>query len=252
MTTDQVRPKFGWDAWARWDALHFLSIAESGYGPEVVGGNAPAFFPLFPLAVRVVSAAGIEPLHAGILVSFVSTFVASAYLYRLAQLHGFDGDRSIVYLLLFPTGVFLVAPYTEALFLACAVPAFYYAQERAWPAALFTAIAVGTRTVGLFVLLGVAVELAHVGAWPHWRRLAWAVVAPDGGLAAILALRPLPATRERIVLDLHAGAEGGLGSRLHGLYRRVLWRRTPGPATTGPTSCSRGGWRSSSRPSRWR
>ena len=177
MTTDQVKPKFGWDAWARWDALHFLSIAESGYGPEVVGGNAPAFFPLFPLAVRVVSAAGIEPLHAGILVSFVSTFVASAYLYRLAQLHGFDGDRSIVYLLLFPTGVFLVAPYTEALFLAGAVPAFYYAQRgRAWPAALFTAIAVGTRTVGLFVLLGVAVELAR-RAWPHWRRLASAVVA---------------------------------------------------------------------------
>lgn len=177
LTTDQVKPELKWDIWLQWDAHHFLSIAADGYGPDVVGGNAPAFFPLYPLAIRWVSALGVEPLHAGLLISAAATFVASVYLYRLAELHGFDGERSVVYLLLFPTGVFLVAPYTEALFLAGAVPAFYYAlRGRAWPAALFTAVAVGSRTVGLFVLLGVALELAR-RAWPSWKKLASAVAA---------------------------------------------------------------------------
>ncbi len=177
MVTDQVKPFFDWKIWLQWDAYHFVAIAEQGYGPDIVAGNAPAFFPLFPLGLRVLTTIGLEPVHAGLLISAVSTFVASAYLYRLAELHGFDGERSVVYLLLFPTGVFLVAPYTEALFLAGAVPAFYYGlRGRPWPAAVFTAIAVGSRTVGLFVLLGVAIELAR-RAWPSWKKMASAVAA---------------------------------------------------------------------------
>lgn len=177
MTTEQTKPEFKWDIWMQWDAHHFVTIAQEGYGPEIVGGNAPAFFPLFPMALRALIAVGLEPVHAGLLISAVGTFVASAYLYRLAELHGFDGERSVVYLMLFPTAVFLVAPYTEALFLAGAIPAFYYGLKgRPWPAALFTAVAVGTRTVGLFVLLGVAIELAR-RAWPSWRKMASAVAA---------------------------------------------------------------------------
>nr|WP_231980375.1 mannosyltransferase family protein [Tessaracoccus coleopterorum] len=177
IVTDTVKPHLDWNIWLQWDAHHYIEIAENGYGPDVVAGNAPAFFPLFPLALRALMAIGIAPVHAGLLISAVATFVACAYLYRLAQLHGLDGDRAIIYLLLFPTGVFLTAGYTEALFLAGAIPAFYYAQRgRPWEAALFTAIAVGSRTVGLFVLLGVAIELAR-RAWPSVRGMISAVAA---------------------------------------------------------------------------
>lgn len=177
MVTEPGKPHFDWQIWLQWDAVHYLAIAEKGYVTDIVAGNAPAFFPLYPLMIRALTEIGIDPLHAGLLISAIATFVASVYLYRLAELHGFDGERSVVYALLFPTGVFLVAPYTEALFLAGAVPAFYYAlRGKPWQAALFTAIAVGTRTVGLFVLLGVALELARK-AWPSWKKLAAAVAA---------------------------------------------------------------------------
>jgi hypothetical protein len=59
----------------------------------------------------------------------------------------------------FPTGLFLVAPYTEALFLAGAIPAFYYARSGQWRfVALPAAVAMGTRNTGLFLIIGLAVE----------------------------------------------------------------------------------------------
>lgn len=176
-TRDEMQPEFTLETWLRWDAEYFIEIAQRGYAADVASGNAAAFFPLFPLSVRGLSALGLEPLIAGMLISLLATFVACVYLHRLAKLHGFAGRHSQLYLLLFPTAAFLVAPYTEALFLAGAIPAFYYAYGgRPWPAALFAAVAVGTRTVGLLVLVGVAFELAR-RVWPDWRKLLMSALA---------------------------------------------------------------------------
>ncbi|MGH2400896.1 MAG: mannosyltransferase family protein, partial [bacterium] len=77
-----------------------------------------------------------------------------------AELGEGTGRRAALYLILFPTSVFLLAPYSEALFLAGAIPAFYYARRERWLAASIpAAVAVGTRAAGIFLLAGLAVEL---------------------------------------------------------------------------------------------
>lgn len=188
LATGVGSPGFRLDIWRRWDASLYLDIAQRGYAADVADGNAAAFFPLYPLGVRALAATGLGHLEAALLLSGLATLVACAYLYRLAeQVHGLDGARAALYLLLFPTAVFLAAPYTEALFLAGAIPAFHYAQRgRPWMAAPFAAVAVGTRTVGLLVLAGVAVELLLRGG-RRWQALAQTAAVTLLGLLPLLA-----------------------------------------------------------------
>ena len=151
------------DIWERWDARHFQVVAEHGWtGPEAESARAGAFFPLYPLVIRALASIGFDTILAGLLVSAVSTVVACTYLIKLADFEIGEGAgrRAALYLILFPTAVFLVAPYSEALFLAGAIPAFYFARRGMWwHAALPAAVAVATRAAGMFLLAGLAVEL---------------------------------------------------------------------------------------------
>ena len=147
------------DLWVRWDAAHLLVIAQHGYFAPESDVHAAAFFPLFPLATRGLLWLA-EPVVAGMIVSFVASIVAFRYLYGLSEAEQpGSGMRAIVYLAFFPTALFLVAPYTEALFLAGAIPAFYFAKKRRWLfVALPCAIAVASRAAGMFLLVGLVVE----------------------------------------------------------------------------------------------
>ena len=151
------------DIWNRWDARHFQVVAEHGWvGAEAESARAGAFFPLYPLAIRALTWIGLDTILAGMVISAGATLVATAYLIKLAELEIGEraGRRAALYLILFPTGVFLVAPYSEALFLAGAIPAFYFARRGMWwHAALPAGVAVATRAAGMFLLAGLAVEL---------------------------------------------------------------------------------------------
>ena len=154
------------DIWVRWDARHFLEVAEFGYTDVRTDPHATAFFPLYPLLIKALGAAGLPLPAAGMLISTGATVVACAYLYALAEEEVGEGAgrRAALYLVLFPTAVFLIAPYSEALFLAGAVPAFYYARRGLWLfAALPAAVAVGARAAGLFLLFGLALEVVRRG-----------------------------------------------------------------------------------------
>jgi Mannosyltransferase (PIG-V) len=148
--------------WGRWDAQHFLVVAEHGWsGPDALPARPAAFFPFYPLGIRALAAIGLDPILAGMLISTAATIVACAFLIRLAdeEFGGGAGRRAALYLLLFPTAVFLAAPYSEALFLAGAIPAFYYARRGRWMmAALPLALATGSRAAGMFLLAGLAFE----------------------------------------------------------------------------------------------
>ena len=152
------------EMWTRWDARHFLEIAEFGYTDPRSDAHATAFFPLWPLLIRALSATGITPAFAGMLLATAASVVAVAYLYRLAEEElGRDaGRRASLYLLFFPTAVFLVAPYSESLFLAGAIPAFYYARRGRWIASgMCAAVAMGARAAGVFLLCGLALEFVR-------------------------------------------------------------------------------------------
>ena len=170
------------DIWNRWDAPHFLEIARYGYGPPADPARI-VLFPLFPYLIRAGSIF-VNPVAAGMVITFISTLAAAAGLYRLARFdHGRATARwSVLAMSVFPTAYALVAPYSEAPFLAFAIWAFVLAREDNWRAAgILTLLAGATRIQGAFLIPALAVEY-----WLARRRVdrdaRWLVVALGGPL----------------------------------------------------------------------
>lgn len=152
---DVVEHDVGWavDVWGRWDSGWFLQIAQHGY---VDPGHSTAFFPLYPLLMRGVGWFLLgHYLLAGVLVSLVTSAAAFVVLWSLAgELVGEDSARrSLLYLALFPTTLFLLAVYSESLYLLLSAAAFLYAVRGRWGRAGGAAgLAALTRVSGVMLL----------------------------------------------------------------------------------------------------
>jgi len=161
----------------RWDSVWFLAIAADGYG----GGAREAFFPLYPLVVRVAGApfGSGSTLVAGALVSTALLAVALVLLHRLVALdHGRAVARNAVLVTaLFPMSFFFSAVYSESLFLALSVGAVYAARRERWAwAGALGLLGATTRSAGVLLL----VPLAMIYLW-------------DTGRPSLRAWRPLRA-----------------------------------------------------------
>jgi hypothetical protein len=169
----------------RQDAQWFLRLATTGYAP---GDHSAAFFPGFPLAVRGVDLVpGIGPLGAGLLVANVAAFAALLLLHALTRLElGAEAARrAVLFTALFPTAFFLYAPYSESLFLLASIAAFWFARRDRWAfAAAAGAVAAATRSVGVLLVLALAVEALaqHRRGRPLLPRLAAAAAVAIGPL----------------------------------------------------------------------
>jgi hypothetical protein len=137
---------------ARWDSVWYLAIAGGGYGD----GAREAFFPLYPLLVRVAGAPLGSALVGGALVSTALLGVALVVLHRLVAL---DHDRAVarnavLVTALFPMSFFFSAVYSESLFLALSVGAVYAARRRRWMwAGALGGLAASTRSAGVVLLV---------------------------------------------------------------------------------------------------
>ncbi len=156
----------GWlSRWDHWDVGLFVKIAKWGYGGypgHYSDRGAVAFFPGEPLLLRAVHAVVGDWVAAGLLISLVAGAVASVALARLAarEFGGAAGARAVLLLVLSPYAVFLAAGYSEALFLAFALPAWLAVRDDRWAAAgALAALACAVRVTGAFLLLGLVVEL---------------------------------------------------------------------------------------------
>lgn len=171
---------------ARWDAMWFLSIAEDGYD-----GQRAAFFPLYPLLVRVVAWAVREPVIAGIAVSLACLLGALVLLHVLVALDFGREAAALTVLLvaLFPGALWFSAIYSEALFLLLSVGAVLAARTGHWAwAGAAGALAASTRSAGLVLVVALGLLWWAQGRRP--RDLAWLALVPAGLLAfsALLAL----------------------------------------------------------------
>lgn len=149
--------------WSHWDGEWFLQISSRGY--QVHDGTV-AFFPLYPLLVKVVAfLLGGNYLLAGVVVSSGATLVVLLLLYELClrEWGVAVASTTCLYLVVFPMAFFLAAIYSEALFLALTLGAFWCARylRRWWLAGLLAALATLTRSTG-FLLIGPL-------AWEWWQ-----------------------------------------------------------------------------------
>lgn len=161
-----------WDRWAQWDFFHFRAVAEVWYAGRPTGVPIEAFFPGFPFTLWVLHGVGLPHVLAGLVVSAAAGAVAVVALRRLGDLEAGPGvgNRAVLLLVLAPPAVFLAAPYTEALFLAFAIPAWLAARRGNWPLAVLLCAGAGTvRVSGLF--LGAALVVEFLTS-PHrsWRQ----------------------------------------------------------------------------------
>jgi Mannosyltransferase (PIG-V) len=151
--------------WTQWDVDLFIEIAKYGYRgdpgrPQDAG--LPAFFPGLPMLIRAVHVVVPSWELSALLISLVAGAVALVALARLG------GIRASVALVLSPYAVFLFAGYSEALFLAFALPAWSFARRRRWePAVLCAMGAACVRVTGLFLAVALIVEF--VLADRRWR-----------------------------------------------------------------------------------
>jgi Gpi18-like mannosyltransferase len=142
--------------WGRWDAVHYLDIATDGYQ-----GTDMAFFPLYPLLIRIVGSLAGNHLIAGLLISNASFFFGLLYLYKLLE-REYDravARRAIFYVSIFPTSVYFAAVYTESLFFMLTVASFYYMRSRRWwMAGIFGFFAALTRVEGVLLVVPFVIE----------------------------------------------------------------------------------------------
>jgi Gpi18-like mannosyltransferase len=140
---------------SNWDGPNYLSIAKNGYTNK----NEANFFPLYPLLIRAVHVIIPSLLDSGLIVAWCC-LIGALYYYLKILKHFFkikdnvEAIRGLLFLALFPTGVFLIATYTESLFAFLALGALYYALRNSYiKATIFTAFLTATHINGLLVVL---------------------------------------------------------------------------------------------------
>jgi Dolichyl-phosphate-mannose-protein mannosyltransferase len=193
----------GWrtvmDLLLSFDGRWYTMLAAQGYGQSgiVEANGVPdnyrlAFFPLYPMVIRLVSRATGMPVEAAAIVVSVLASIAAAWaLYAIGErLYG----RRVGVLLaaawaLVPEGVTEHAGFTESLFTALAAWALYAVLVRQWVVAgCLVAIAGLTRptAVALVGTVGLAALVAIVRRRDGWEPYVAVLVCPIGYVAYLL------------------------------------------------------------------
>jgi hypothetical protein len=145
------------------DGGWYVDIATNGYEQrpfEATEQRNWAFFPLYPLLLRLAARITGGFALTGMLLSNIFLLPALILLHKTALAFGLDeegADRTIFYLAAFPTSYFFSLTQTESLFLLTTVGSFYAAtRERWWLAGVIGALATATRFTGILLVPALA------------------------------------------------------------------------------------------------
>jgi hypothetical protein len=218
--------------WFGWDTISYLSIAIRGYQPDA----SIAFMPLYPLLIRLSAPIfGGNYLLAALVLSTLLCILALILMYELLveMLPQTVARDAVVMFLTFPTAFFLLAGYTESLFMGFVLAFWLLARKKRWFwAALFAGLATLTRLQGVI--------LSAVLLWMMFTSL---IEQPAASLAGQLrqVFGLFTSFREKLVEGIHpfawlavlipalvaAGYQHWLGSAGYGTIAgalRVYWR----------------------------
>lgn len=151
----------GWllGPWQRFDTQRYIRIAREGYQHEADS----VFPPLYPLAIGGLGQLlGGRFLLAALLISNGTLLGLLVVFQRFMAAQGQTAvaNRTLVYFVLFPTGFFLFAGYSESLFILLAIGALWQGQNgRFWLAASLAFLAALTRLNGWLLIVPLAYQL---------------------------------------------------------------------------------------------
>ena len=179
-----------------WDSNYFLSIAGNGYFGAGQDRALEGYFPGYPLTARGLSdlftfwSSTVASITAAMwVVSAIASLAAAAVLWRLVDTTCPPGTAAPATLLFVagPYAVFLAANYSESLYLAFAVAAWYCAtKNKWWLAGCWCAGATFTRINGAFLVIALIVVYVGQRSRQHrrimTRDLAWVALAFSGVL----------------------------------------------------------------------
>jgi Mannosyltransferase (PIG-V) len=141
---------------AAWDGVWYSRIALHGYLLVPDRQSDPAFFPLYPLLLKLVGATGLPLAVAGMLLSNL-LFLAALLAFEALTAHLFDREfarRATVLLAVFPTTYVCSMIYPESLVLLAGSLTGLFALRGRWGACAATAaVAALARPEGILLVL---------------------------------------------------------------------------------------------------
>lgn len=151
---DPPAPGTVYEQWNKWDVAWYTMISDLGYTWD---HHSPAFFPLYPMLVRLVN-----PLVPGasfpaaLTVSFATSLAALILMHRLTRVFFSDevARRASFYVIAWPTAFLLVNAYNESLLIALSLGALYLLHRGRWGwAALVIGFASSARLSGILLVV---------------------------------------------------------------------------------------------------
>ncbi len=153
--------------WNRWDATHYLGLAQNGYTATGEGRFSIVFYPLYPWMVRAFALVTQSYFGAALFVSGIASVGVGLLLRRLVELDysAKVGQLAVWFLFIFPTAYFFHIGYSESLFLALVLGSVLAARRQYWAlAGVLGALAGLARVNGLLLVPTLMVE-----AWLQYR-----------------------------------------------------------------------------------
>jgi Gpi18-like mannosyltransferase len=146
---------------SNWDGVRYISISQHGYNDKFLTG----WFPLYPGLIFLLNKVIGSALMSALLISWVCLAGAIYYYAKIIKLYfkvndNLDALKATLFFVLFPSGVYLLAAYTESLFALLSLAAIYYALKKKYiRTALLSMLATATHINGMFILLFVVLIL---------------------------------------------------------------------------------------------
>lgn len=173
-------------AYQQWDANLYINYAQHGLFSGASSPNNAAFLLGYPILLAFVHLFVRNWLDSALLLSLIAGCVAAVLLNRMA-----GSTRAGLFLFTAPAAVFLTVGYSESVFLAFAVGAWYSAQHGEWSLArLLAGLASLTRIEGLALVPAlVLLALTQPGSARRLGAAASAAAAAVGPFLYALYLR---------------------------------------------------------------
>lgn len=144
------------ESFSWWDGGWYLEIVQKGYfflGPETQSNIV--FFPFYPFLGKILTAIFHSDLLSLFLISNVSFFFLLLFMFKIAKKEFDDitARKAIIYLAIFPISFIFSSLYSESLFIALVVAAFYCALRKRWHLSVgLASLASLTRITGILIL----------------------------------------------------------------------------------------------------